>query len=185
MQAEASLLEALRSQDRSVRDRAESALYREYLPRVRGLLSRLVGSGPELDDAVQEAFIDVFRGLSKFEGKSQLSTWIYRIALRRGWKHAARQKTTRERQVESEDLVKNTPAARSGTKEDLQAREMARRLEAALKQLPYDYRTAIALSGLEGFTPPEIAETLGIPVGTVHSRLSRARAKLKEILDLE
>ena len=185
MGAEADLLDALRSRDRDARSRAESELYREYLPRVRGLLSRVVGSGPELDDAVQEAFIDVFRGVPRFEGRSGLGTWIYRVALRRGWKHASKRETTRKRTVEGEAVMANTPARTSGPRKELEAREMARRLEIALKQLPYEFRSVIALSGLEGFTPTEVAETLGIPVGTVHSRLSRARAKLKELLELD
>lgn len=185
MKTEAALIDRLRCEDRETRDCAESELYRDYLPRVRSLLSRLVGSGTELEDAVQEAFIDVFRGLPSFKGRSQLSTWIYRVALRRGWKHAARQKTARERQVASESVVENAPTAGSGPRKELEAREMARQLESALKQLNYESRSVIALSGLEGFTPTEIAETLGIPVGTVHSRLSRARAKLKELLDLQ
>jgi RNA polymerase sigma-70 factor (ECF subfamily) len=62
---------------------------------------------------------------------------------------------------------------------------MARRLEAALKQLSFEHRSIIALSGLEGLSPAEVAATLGIPVGTVHSRLSRARAKLKELLETD
>lgn len=185
METEATLIDALRSRDRKTRERAESDLYREFQPRVRGLLSRVVGSGPDLDDAVQEAFIDVFRGLPRFEGRSNLGTWIYRVALRRGWKQASRQEKTRKRQVEDEAVVNHTSASSAGPRKELEAREMARRLEVALTELPYEFRTVIALSGLEGFTPTEVAETLGIPVGTVHSRLSRARAKLKERLALD
>jgi RNA polymerase sigma-70 factor (ECF subfamily) len=177
---EAAILEALRSTDRKERERAEFAVFEQYHSRVRAILSRVVGSGAGLDDAVQEAFIDVFRGLSRFEGRSGLGTWIYRVALRRGWKCAARQKAAREREVGSEALVDNT--ASPGTRENLQTRETARSLESALKQLSFEHRSIIALSCLEGLPPVEVAATLGIPPGTVHSRLSRARAKLKELL---
>lgn len=183
METEAAILKALRSKDRKERERAEFAFFQQYHSRVRAILSRVVGSGAGLDDAVQEAFIDIFRGLSRFEGRSGLGTWIYRVALRRGWKCAARQKATREREVGSEAVIEHT--ASSGTRDDLQAREMARRLERALQQLSFEHRSVIALIGLEGLSPAEAAAALGIPVGTVHSRLSRARAKLKELLDAE
>lgn len=183
MESEAAILAALRSKDRKERERAEFEIFRCYQARVRGILAKVVGPAAGLDDAVQEAFIDIFRGLPRFEGRSGLGTWIYRIALRRGWKCAAHQKAKRMREVASEALLEIT--AVSGPQSDLQTREMARRLESALEQLNFAHRSIIALSGLEGLSPSEIAETLGIPVGTVHSRLSRARAKLKELLDAE
>ena len=181
METEAAMLEALRSKDRKERERAEFEVFQHYQSRVRAILSRVVGSGAGLDDAVQESFIDIFRGLPRFEGRSGLGTWIYRVALRRGWKCAACQKAAREREVVSEAVVDNT--ASPGTRDDLQTREMARSLERALKQLSFEHRSIIALSGLEGLSPAEVAATLGIPLGTVHSRLSRARARLKELLE--
>jgi RNA polymerase sigma-70 factor (ECF subfamily) len=135
------------------------------------------------DDAVQESFIDIFRGLPRFQGRSGLGTWIYRVALRRGWKCAARRKVRQQREIGSEALVEQTAGSAEGS--DLQTREMARRLEAALDELSFEHRSIIALSGLEGLSPAEVAATLGIPVGTVHSRLSRAREKLKELLGAE
>ena len=131
MDTEADILKALRSKDRKERECGEVAIFNQYLSRVRAILSRVVGSGTDLDDAVQEAFIDIFRGLSRFEGRSGLGTWIYRVALRRGWKCAARQKKAREREVASEALIGNT--ASSGTRDDLQVREMARQFERAFE----------------------------------------------------
>ena len=183
METEATLLDALRSTDRREREGAEFAIFRLYESRVRAMLSKVVGTGSTLDDAVQEAFIDIFRGVSRFEARSGLGTWIYRVALRRGWKCAARQKTEREREVGNASLIEHSAAP--GTRNDLQTRDLARRLERALQQLSFEHRSIIALSGLEGLSPAEVAATLGIPVGTVHSRLSRAREKLKELLDAE
>ncbi len=183
MDTESALLEGLRSADPVERDRAGFGIFQQYQPQVRALLVRVVGPGADLDDAVQEAFIDIFRGLPHFEGRSGLGTWIYRVALRRGWKYSARQKTKRDREVGSEALVGNAPSPSQGS--DLRTRELARRLQSALDQLSFEHRSIIALSGIEGLPPEEVAATLGVPVGTVHSRLSRARAKLKELLDAE
>jgi RNA polymerase sigma-70 factor (ECF subfamily) len=183
METEAAILEALRSGNMKDAEQAEFEVFRRYQSQVRAILSRVVGSGGGLDDAVQEAFIDIFRGLSRFDGRSSLGTWIYRVTLRRGWKCAARQKAAREREVGSEAAIENASAP--GTRDDLRTREMARRLESALRQLSFEHRSVIALSGLEGLSPEEVAAALGIPVGTVHSRLSRARAKLKELLEAE
>jgi RNA polymerase sigma-70 factor (ECF subfamily) len=167
------------SSDRNERNRGEFEIFRQYQPKVRALLARALGPGADLDDAVQEAFIDIFRGLPRFEGRSGLATWIYRIALRRGWKCAARRKDRQEREIGSEAVVDLAASPAGG---DLQTREMARRLAAALAELSFEHRSIIALSGLEGLSPTEVAATLGIPIGTVHSRLSRAREKLKELL---
>jgi RNA polymerase sigma-70 factor, ECF subfamily len=183
METEAAILDALRSADRKEKSRAEFEIFQQYQPRVRSILSRVVGPGAGLDDAVQEAFIDIFRGLPRFEGRSGLGTWIYRVAMRRGWKCAASQKARQQKELGSEALVDH--AAGSAPGGDLKTREMARRLECALGQLSFEHRSIIAMSGLEGLSPAEVAATLGIPVGTVHSRLSRAREKLKELLDAE
>jgi RNA polymerase sigma-70 factor (ECF subfamily) len=138
-------------------------------------------SGADLEDAVQEAFIDIFRGLPHFEGRSGLGTWIYRVALRRGWKCSARRKAKRDKEVGCEALVASAQSPSPGS--DLRTRELARRLQGALDQLSFEHRSIIALSGIEGLSPAEVAATLGVPVGTVHSRLSRARAKLRDLLD--
>ena len=130
METEAAILDALRSKDRKERERAEFAVFQQYHSRVRAILSRVVGPGAGLDDAVQEAFIDVFRGLSRFEGRSGLGTWIYRVALRRGWKCAARQKAAREREVGSE-AIRTEVADTVDTEEEI--RDELRYLIEALK----------------------------------------------------
>lgn len=183
MENESDILHALRSKESKRREWAESEIYNHFKVQVYAILSRIVVPNADLDDAVQEAFIDVFRGIAKFEGRSGLGTWIYRVALRRGWKYAAKRKATRKKEIENLSLVENTSGQISNT--DLKTREMAKRLEEAMKKLNYEQRSIIALSGLEGLTPTEIAKTMGVPVGTVHSRLSRARAKLKSFLNLE
>ena len=141
--------------------------------------------GRDTDDCLSEVFADVFLGLPGFQGKAQLSTWVYRVALRRAWKCAsARQRA----QADGTDAGLEH-AASSGSNRDVgevvAAEELATRFAEALQRLDLDQRTVLALSALEGQGPREIAEVLGVPVGTVHSRLSRARARMRELLGLE
>jgi len=121
--------------------------------------------------------------IKEMSSEVELQRHLDKETQRRGWKSAARQKITRDREIGSEAVIEHT--AVSGTRNDLQTREMARRLESALQQLSFEHRSVIDLSGLEGLSPDEVAPALGIPVGTVHSRLSRARAKLKELVEAE
>ena len=176
------VLEQLRSRDADIRRRAELELMAEFEPRLRTILARVVDASI-LDDAVQEVFVDVLRGLDGFDGRSRISTWIYRVALRRGWKLQAREARRRAVEPSSEHVAELSRAARHD--DLLEEREMAERFEVALKQLDFDQRSVLALTACRDLRPNEIAETLGIPVGTVHSRLSRARARLGSLLDLD
>lgn len=163
METETAILDALRSSERQEKNRAEFEIFHRYQPQVRAMLSKVVGSDAGLDDAVQEAFIDIFRGLPRFEGRSGLGTWIYRVAMRRGWKCAARQKARWRKEVGSEVSVEHASGSAPGG--DLQTREMARRLENALGQLSFEHRSIMALSGLEGLTTAEVAATSGFLSG--------------------
>lgn len=173
----------LRAEDGAARRRAEEQLLLHYSPRIRSILSRIVPRS-HLDDAVQEAVMDILRGLPSFTGEAKLSTWIYRVTLRRGWKSSAR--ATRE-------IKRGQDAAASATPEPTASRpsasverdELASQLEQALATLDFAQRSVLALSAFEGLEAKEVAETLGIPVGTVHSRLSRARAQLKKVLSAD
>lgn len=183
MRSEPQLLEALRSRERAQREQGEAELFATFLPRVRAILSRIVGSGADLDDAVQETFIDIFRGLPKFDGRAALGTWIYRITLRRGWKVSARQQAHRKKH--SDAASSDPPPSATQDPTEVETRELACRIEVALTKLDYDHRSILAMSAFQGLGSTEIADTLGIPVGTVHSRLSRAREKLRAHLGMK
>jgi RNA polymerase sigma-70 factor (ECF subfamily) len=175
------LLAGLRSRSAASRHASETALFERFRRPVEGIMRRMLG--PDLDDCVQEAFVDVFRGLGDFEGRSRLSTWIYRVALRRAWKcSAARAREAHHLQDDATRLVADTS---QDTDQRLAADELARRFGEALLRLDLDQRSVMSLSALEGLGPAEIAEVLGVPVGTVHSRMSRARARLAELLGVE
>ena len=173
---DAELVAALRGRDATARRAAEHGLFERFHGPVDRLLRRMLGRDTE--DCLQEVFVDVFRGLASFEGKSRLSTWIYRIALRRAWKCAAAGRRAR-RGREELDLDEQTVLDPGGGGEPL-----AQRFAEALQHLEPAQRTVLALSAIESLGPGEIAEVLGLPVGTVHSRLSRARERMRELLGL-
>jgi len=178
------LLAALRDDDADVRRGAEHALFLRFREPVERLMGRLLGA--DHDDCLQEVFVDVFRGVRSFEGHSLLSTWVYRVALRRGWKCAAARRRQQRGREDGERLIEQAPA-RDGASDvpaQLEAEELARRFGEALQRLDLDQRTVLALTALDGLGPAEISDILGAPVGTVHSRLSRARARVRELLGL-
>jgi RNA polymerase sigma-70 factor, ECF subfamily len=167
--------------------RAFARLVQVHERLVYGLAARLLGDSEEARDVSQEVFLQVFRTLDQFQGRSSLKTWIYRIAVnqchnrRRWW-----QRRRRDRMVPL-DVV--TPAeeprldAECGPERQLQRGEQARALQRALGALPFRQRAVLLLREVEGLSCEQTAEALGLPVGTVKSRLSRARLALKQELE--
>jgi RNA polymerase sigma-70 factor (ECF subfamily) len=154
---------------------------------VFSLAGRLLGSAEEARDVAQEVFLQVYRRLGRFEGRSSLKTWIYRIVVnqchnrRRFWHRHGRDK---------EEVLDERFAAPATHRDAWQAspyelarsRERARRVQAALLQLTFEQRSVIVLREVEGLSCEEVAAALGIPDGTVKSRLSRAREALRQRL---
>ncbi len=155
---------------------------------VFSLAGRLLGSAEEARDVAQEVFLQVYRRLNRFEGRSSLKTWIYRIVVnqchnrRRFWHRRGRDKE------EALDERFATPAAsgrgawQANPYEQARSRECARKVQAALLQLSFEQRSVIVLREVEGLSCEEVAAALGIPDGTVKSRLSRAREALRQRL---
>lgn len=154
---------------------------------VFNLAARLLGDVEEARDVSQEVFLQVFRTLGRFQGRSSFKTWIYRIAVnqchnrRRWWK-----RRRRERLV-SLELLAPADEARLGTargpEQDYECSERARQVQRALAALPFAQRTVVLLREVEGFSCEEVSEALAVPVGTVKSRLSRARETLRRELE--
>jgi RNA polymerase sigma-70 factor, ECF subfamily len=148
---------------------------------VFGLSARLLGDAEEARDVAQEVFLQVYRQLGRFEGRSTLRTWIYRITVnqchnrRRFWHRRHRD---REEGLEAVSVV---VAARGGSSpyDEARRRERARRVQGALLDVSFEHRSVLVLREVEGLTCEEIAETLGVPAGTVKSRLSRAREAMR------
>ncbi len=143
-------------------------IFATYRTRVLALCLHVTAHEADAEDAVQDTFVAVLRGLSRFRGECEISTWIYRIAIRSALRVRARRPKTASLDVDPA-IEPGDPALR---------REDARRVRVALSRLSSAHRVALALSSLKGLSHREIAETLGIPEGTVWSRLHLARKKL-------
>lgn len=167
-------------------------LVRKYQHRVLKLVSRFVNDASEAEDVAQEAFLKAYRALPSFRGDSAFYTWLYRIAINTA-KNAL--VSNRRRPVDfdldlqdPEQYDRHARLKEGDTPEGVLLTEEIRTVvERAMEQLPEDLRTAIVLRELEGLSYEEIAEAMDCPVGTVRSRIFRAREaidrKLKPLLD--
>jgi RNA polymerase sigma-70 factor (ECF subfamily) len=182
------LVERVQAGDKAAFD----LLVRKYQHRVLKLVSRFVPDAAEAEDVAQEAFIKAYRALASFRGDSAFYTWLYRIAINTA-KNAL--VSNRRRPVDFDlDLQDPEQYDRHARLRDgdtpegvLLTEEIRNVVERAMEQLPEDLRTAIVLRELEGLSYEEIAEAMDCPVGTVRSRIFRAREaidkKLKPLLD--
>jgi RNA polymerase sigma-70 factor (ECF subfamily) len=152
-------------------------IVRHYDDRLRALAFRLLEDRDAMDDALQEAYVKAFRSLNTFKGNSSLGTWLYRITYNSCIDELRRREkviplTTRD----GEDLQISDPSDAIG------AADMRADLASAMSGLPPDQRAAVMLVDADGFSYDEASKVLGIPPGTVASRVSRARAALRTAL---
>lgn len=167
--------------------RAFDLLVLKYQHKVAGLIGRYLRDPNEVLDVTQEAFIKAYRALGGFRGESAFYTWLYRIAINAAKNHLA----LRSRRPPGEDLeTEVAEQLESGgrlreldTPEgNLLSEEIATTVQRALEELPDDLRTAIVLRELEGMSYEEIAEAMDCPIGTVRSRIFRAREAIDKRL---
>ena len=172
--------------------RAFDLLVLKYQQKVINLVSRYVRDSSEAQDVAQEAFIKAYRALPRFRGDSAFYTWLYRIAINTAKNHIVSQsRRPPSNGVETEvaeQLDVGVRLQEHATPENfLLEEEIALTVRQAIDDLPDDLRTAITLRELEGLSYEEIANTMSCPVGTVRSRIFRAReaidAKLKPLLE--
>jgi RNA polymerase sigma-70 factor (ECF subfamily) len=183
--AEPGLLERCRTGD----PQAFARLVALHEGMVFNLAARLLGDAEEAKDASQEVFLQVFRTLDRFEGRSSLRTWIFRIVVNQC---RNRQRWWRRRKKDSccpiDDLTPaqeaRLPAAARGDSPYEQARrgEQARLVQAALLRLSFDHRVILLLREVEGLSCEQVAGALRVAEGTVKSRLARAREALRREL---
>jgi RNA polymerase sigma-70 factor (ECF subfamily) len=173
---ERQLVEAARGGDH----RAFEALVLKYQDRIYRLIQRLVSGSDVVDDLAQEVFIRAYRSLGDFKGESSLYTWLYKIALNLCRNHYR----TRGRRPAHEELDETDGAtgleAAGGTPEDeVFRREFWDRLQQGLDELPAEQREAVVFCDLEGMSYEEMASVIGVPIGTVRSRIFRGRRALQ------
>jgi RNA polymerase sigma-70 factor (ECF subfamily) len=151
------------------------------------LAMNLLGDRDEALDLSQEVFLRVFRTIQRFRGQSSLRTWIYRIAVNQARnRHRFWRRRHRADQVSLDQHIAahGEFRSRSDSTPDrvLAQKELAAQLQRALDSLPFDQRTAIVLREVDGLSYEEIAFSLGVAIGTVKSRLTRARRALRQDL---
>jgi RNA polymerase sigma-70 factor (ECF subfamily) len=152
------------------RDALERLLH-DYADRIHAVCRRIIGNPDDALDATQEAMIAVARGIRRFDGKSRISTWIYRVATNAALDELRRQ---RRRPVPTEAEVTSDPR-----RDAIQAVDARLDVDAALAALPEDFRVAVVLRDLCDLDYAEIADVLAVPPGTVRSRIARGRAALE------
>lgn len=152
-------------------------LMRSHEDRVFAVCLRMLRDREAALDATQETFITVFRKVDRFAGHSAFSTWLYRVAVNTCYDQARRQ-----RRAAAEPLAPEggPPDHRAGS--ELESAELRPDLEAALAELPAEFRAAVILCDAEGLALQTVADILGVPVGTVKSRVFRARRLLADAL---
>jgi len=168
-------------------------LVSKYQRKIFRLLSRLIRDQAEVEDVAQEAFIKAYRALPNFRGDSAFYTWLYRIAINTAKNHLVsrgrRAPTTTEADIEEAETFDDGDHLRDlNTPESmLLTKQVGEAVNRAIDQLPEDLRTAIVLREIEGLSYEEIAESMNCPIGTVRSRIFRAREaiaqELKPVLD--
>jgi len=182
------LIERVQQGDKTAFD----LLVLKYQNRIMNVLSRYLYDQSEVQDMAQEAFIKAYRALPNFRGDSAFYTWLYRIAINTAKNHLVAQgrrppsadiDVTDAEQYDGESALKNYASPEREVLKD----EIQRVVANAINDLPDDLKTAITLRELEGMSYEEIAEAMDCPIGTVRSRIFRAReavdVKLRPLLD--
>jgi RNA polymerase sigma-70 factor (ECF subfamily) len=166
----------------------------KYQHRIGAVIGRFVHDYAECQDIAQESFIRAYRAIGNFRGDSQFYTWLYRIAVNTAKNHlVASKRRPPTSDVEADDAEHYAGGQRmhdNDTPEhELLRQEIAREVSATVEGLPEELRQAITLREIEGLSYEEIAETMDCPIGTVRSRIFRAReaidARLRPLMDSE
>lgn len=171
------LLDRLRTGDA----RAFETFVASHQHRVYRIALRMLGGAAEAEEVAQEAFLRAHRGLAEFRGESKLSTWLYTIVSRLCLNRLASRDGTAVRRGEEILLRVADPGA--GPEAHAERGELEKALHQAIAELPEERRIVIVLRDLEGLSYEEIARTLDLELGTVRSRLHRARMDLKDLLE--
>jgi RNA polymerase sigma-70 factor (ECF subfamily) len=173
------------SDDRQLIERARGGdldafaeLVRSYERRVRGLLSRLLDDRRDVEEVTQDTFVQAWRGLDRFEGRSAVFTWLYRIAVNEA---LMRRRRPRAPTQELDELAERNLVQ---TGEDpVETAELRHFLLDRIAALPFEYRAPLVLRDLEGLSNAEVADALGLSVVAAKSRIHRARMTIRAELE--
>lgn len=169
--------------------RAFDLLVMKYQRRIQRLIGRMVRDADLVEEIAQETFLRAYRALHQFRGDAQFYTWLYRIAVNHAKKALVEKKrdpvvlgsTFMQEQQEQETFTQRSEPSTDETPDKLlAAKEIAAEVNAAMQALPQDLRQALILREIEGLSYEEIAQMMDCPIGTVRSRIFRARESVSE-----
>ena len=152
-----------------------------YQHRIFGVAIRMLGNAAEAQDVAQEVFLRVHRSIEGFRGESKLSTWLYTITSRLCLTRLGAGERRLRR--DGEEWLQRLPDARADPAKDVERSELEEALHRAIAELAEDRRIVVVLRDIEGLSYEEIATALDLELGTVRSRLHRARQDLKDKLE--
>lgn len=157
-------------------------IYREHGGRVLGAIRAVLGPSDEIEDLVQIAFLEIYRCLDRFEGRSKLSTWVYRIAVNIALQHIRKKKRKRWLVLGStgDEVVRESAGLNEEAR--IEDRQMLERVFAAVEKLSEKKRIVWTLHEVEGLSPQQISDILEVPFNTVRSRLLASRRDLMDLL---
>jgi RNA polymerase sigma-70 factor (ECF subfamily) len=156
------------------------ALVDEHTRLVFALIARVIPDRSRTEDAAQDVFLRIYRGLPYFRGESRLSTWIYRIVA-----NVCAQEQARRPAAASLDDDRRRPATPAAADRQFSDLELRERLEKAIARLPPNQRLLVAAHYLEGVQYEDLAEALNLPMGTVKTHLYRAKQQLRRMLETD
>jgi RNA polymerase sigma-70 factor (ECF subfamily) len=169
--ADRELAERSANNDRS----AQREVFSVHRDRVHRTLYRILGSNRDMEDLVQETFLEIFRSIARFRGDSTLATWCATIATRVAWAYIERRKPPST----AIDLVPEIPAGDPAIDDRIIARDAARRLYAALEKIPVQHRVPFSLAKIDGLPLAEVAAMTRSSVVATKTRIWRARRELE------
>ena len=158
-------------------------LVRTYENKIYHLALRMCGSADEAADIAQEAFLAAWRGLPSFRGEANFATWLYRLTSNAAIDYLRRQKKQRgDLSLDDEELGLDAVDTAPGPQDAAEGAELRSAVSEGLRRLGEDHRQVLVLREIQGLSYEEIAEVLALDLGTVKSRVSRARSALRKIL---
>jgi len=163
-------------------------LFSRYQHKILNLVSRYLRDQQDVEDVTQEAFIKAFRALPRFRGESAFYTWLYRIAINTAKNHLvarSRRPPGVDVDIDDAEFMDGTDVLRESESPEavLSRDELAEVINATLSELPDDLRSAVTLREFDGLSYEQIAEIMDCPVGTVRSRIFRAREAIDQRIE--
>jgi RNA polymerase sigma-70 factor (ECF subfamily) len=165
------------------RSSAFGELVSRYENRLYNTVVRLTDNAEDAKDVVQEAFLSAYQSLQSFKGDSLFFTWLYRIAINTAISHKRKQRIVLRSQGQTTDPAEPPdPSEVNRPEHAMETAEEEKRIHDALGRLSAEHRTVLIMKDMEGQKYEDMAEILQVPIGTIRSRLHRARLELRDIL---